>query len=191
MLRVEALSDPAELRRCIRDLLALSALPAILKRYDPHQIADSVAAALASMLDAEFVYISLRGKPDDPLVEIARSDKQSAADSLGAIRAALREILLAPSSEQTLAIINPIGEGAVSIAAAPIGFSGDAVIVVGSRRSSFPTAAERLLLGVAANEATIALQRWQAETEERIRRTELVKADAGVACSKSTIHCRS
>ncbi len=79
--------------------------------------------------------------------------------------------MLAPSSEQTLAVANPIGEGTVSIAVAPIGFSGDAVIVVGSRRSDFPTAAERLLLGIAANEATIALQRWQAETEERIRQT--------------------
>jgi PAS domain S-box-containing protein len=171
MPRAEALSDPTELRRCIRDLLALSALPAILKRYDPHQIADSVAAALVSMLDSEFVCISLHGKRDDPVIEIARSDKRSAADSLGAIRTALREILLAPSSEQTLAVANPIGEGTVSIAVAPIGFSGDAVIVVGSRRSDFPTAAERLLLGIAANEATIALQRWQAETEERIRQT--------------------
>ncbi len=51
MPRVDTLSDPTELRRCIRDLLALSALPAILKRYDPHQIADSVAEALVSMLE--------------------------------------------------------------------------------------------------------------------------------------------
>ena len=55
MPRGEALSDPTDLRHCIRDLLALSALPAILKTYDPHQIAESVAAALLSMLDAEFV----------------------------------------------------------------------------------------------------------------------------------------
>src|ERR1700730_14401689 len=172
MQGVEALSDPAELRRCIRDLLALSALPAILKTYDPHQIADSVAAALVSMLDAEFVYISARGKRNDPVIEIALTDKRSAGDSLEAIRATLREILLAPSSEQTMAVTNPIGEGIVSIAVAPIVFSGDAVIIVGSRRPHFPTAAERLLLGIAANEATIALQRWQAETEERIRHTE-------------------
>jgi PAS domain S-box-containing protein len=172
MQRVEALSDPTELRRCIRDLLALSALPAILKTYDPHQIVDSVAAALVSMLDAEFVYISLRGKRNDPVIEIARTNKRAAGDSLGAIRATLRETLLAPSSEQTLAVANPIGEGTVSVAVAPIGFRGDAVIIVGSRRSDFPTAAERLLLGIAANEATIALQRWQAETEERIRHTE-------------------
>jgi hypothetical protein len=48
---------------------------------------------------------------------------------------------------------------------------------VGSRRSDFPTAAERLLLGIAANEATLALQSWQAETEERIRHTIVFVVD--------------
>jgi PAS domain S-box-containing protein len=172
MPRAEALSDPTELRRCIRDLLALSALPAILKSYDPHQIADSVTAALVSMLDAEFVYVSLRAKRDDPIIEIVQTGKRNAGGSLSAIRAALRETLLARASEQTQVIANPIGEGTVRIAVAAIGFSDDTGILVGSRRSDFPTAAERLLLGVAANEATIALQRWQAETEERIRQTE-------------------
>jgi hypothetical protein len=111
------------------------------------------------------------------VIEIARTNKRSAGDPLSAIRATLRKILLAPSFEQALAVANPIGEGTVSIAVAPIGFSGDAVIIVGSRRSDFPTAAERLLLGIAANEATIALQRWQAETEERIRRTIVFVVD--------------
>src|SRR6266566_985926 len=128
MPQVEALFDPTELRRCIRDLLALSTLPAILKTFDPHRIADSVAAALASMLDSDFVYILLPGKRDDPAIEIARSGKRIAADSLAAIRAALRDVSLAPSSEQVLAI--------------------------------------------AANEATIALQRWQAEADARVRQTE-------------------
>ena len=172
MPRVEALSDPTELRRCMRDLLALSALPAILKSYDPRQIADSVAATLVSMLDSEFAYISLRGTRDGPLIEIARTARQSAADPLDAIRAVLPEILLPPFPEPRLAVANPVGGGTASIAVAPIGFGGDAVIVVGSRRPDFPTAAERLLLGIAANEATIALQRWQAEAEERTRQTE-------------------
>jgi PAS domain S-box-containing protein len=172
MPRLQALSDPTELRRCMRDLLALSALPAILKSYDPYQMADSIAAALVSMLDSEFVYISLHGTRDGPLIEIARTDRRSAADSLDAIRPILPEILLTLSSEQRLAVANPIGRGAVSIAVAPIGLGGDTVIAVGSRRPDFPTANERLLLGIAANEATVALQRWQAETEERTRQTE-------------------
>jgi PAS domain S-box-containing protein len=172
MLQVEALFDPTELRRCIRDLLALSTLPAILKTFDPNRIADSVAAALASMLDSDFVYILLPGKRDDPAIEVARSGRRIAADSLAAIRAALRDVLLTPSSEQVLAVPNPVGEGVLRIVSAPIGLGDDAIIVVGSRRSDFPTAAQRLLLGIAANEATIALQRWQAEADARVRQTE-------------------
>ncbi|WP_205927114.1 sensor histidine kinase [Rhizobium sp. P32RR-XVIII] len=156
----------------MRDLLALSALPAILQSYDPYQMADSIAAALVSMLDSEFVYISLHGTRDGPLIEIARADGRSAADSLEAIRAVLPEILPTLSSDRQLAVANPVGGGTASIAVAPIGLGGDSAIVVGSQRPDFPTPNERLLLGIAANEATVALQRWQAETEERTRQTE-------------------
>jgi PAS domain S-box-containing protein len=172
MPQADALFDPSELRRCIRDLLALSTLPAILKTFDPYRIADSVATALASMLDSDFVYVLLPGKRDDPPIEIARSGKRIAADPLAAIRTALRDVSPAPSSELVLAVPNPIGEGVVRIVSAPIGFGDDATIVVGSRRSDFPTAAQRLLLGIAANEATIALQRWQTEADARVRQTE-------------------
>jgi PAS domain S-box-containing protein len=172
MPQVDVLFDPTELRRCIRDLLALSTLPAILKTFDPYRIADSVATALASMLDSDFVYILLPGKSDDPAIEIARSGKRIAADSLAAIRAALRDVSMTPSSELVLAVPNPVGDGVVRIVSAPIGFGDDAIIVVGSRRSDFPNAAQRLLLGIAANEATIALQRWQAEADARVRQTE-------------------
>src|SRR6201993_1212799 len=133
MPQVDVLFDPTELRRCIRDLLALSTLPAILKTFDPYRIADSVAAALASMLDSDFVYVLLPGKSDDPPIEIARSGKRIATDSLAAIRAALRDVSPTPSSELALAVPNPIGEGVVRIVSAPIGFGDDAIIVVGSR----------------------------------------------------------
>src|SRR5918995_6263737 len=88
---IEALSNPQELRRCLRELIALSALPAAWKSYDPHQIAGSVAAALVSMLDAKFVYIVLPARRDQPVVEITCTSDGSAAvspgyDSLGAAR---------------------------------------------------------------------------------------------------------
>ena len=172
MARLEALSDPAELRRFVRDLLALSALPGILKGYRPRQIADAVAAAAESMLDVDFIYMSLPGGRDDPVIEIARTHDQGIEHSQEAICAALREHLPERASEQTVTITNPIGEGTVRIAVAPIGIAGCTVMVAGSHRSDFPTAAERLLLGIAANDTTIALQRWHAETEERIRRTD-------------------
>jgi PAS domain S-box-containing protein len=60
------------------------------------------------------------------------------------------------------------------VTCAPIGFGGDAFLVAGSRQSGFPSEVQRLLLGIAANDLTIALQRWSAETEGR-RFVELVE----------------
>jgi hypothetical protein len=51
---IDALVEP-RLRRCIRDLVALSTLPAMWKDHTPQQVADSVAAALLSMLNADVV----------------------------------------------------------------------------------------------------------------------------------------
>jgi C4-dicarboxylate-specific signal transduction histidine kinase len=163
---VEQLSDPNELRRCIRDLVALSTLPAMWQKYDPHQIADSVAAALLSMLHADLVFTALPGRSGAPPIEIVRTGKAIAPHLSAAIGAAMRAELPAPAVQQILDIANPLGEGMLRLACAPIGFGGDAVVVVGARHLEFPTDVQRLLLRIAANEAAIALQRWQMEAEQ-------------------------
>jgi PAS domain S-box-containing protein len=168
---VEQLSDPQELRRCIRDLVALSTLPAIWNTYDSSQISDSIAAALVSMLRADFVHIALPDQPEKGSVEVTRTGMRIAAGSLDAIRAALHSERLGRSAElasdYTAEIANPCGEGRMRLAYAPIGFGGEAILVAGSSRPEFPTQAQRLVLGIGANEATIALQRWRAEACER------------------------
>ena len=73
MLRVDELLEPQELRHCIRDLVALSTLPAIWKGYSARQIADSVAAALISMLDADVVYVSVPGLRDEAAIDVMRT----------------------------------------------------------------------------------------------------------------------
>ncbi|NGX98329.1 MAG: hypothetical protein G4V63_24930, partial [Candidatus Afipia apatlaquensis] len=70
---VDELSEPQELRRCIRDLVALSTLPAIWKDYNSRQIADSAAAALLSMLNADVIYVSVPGLRDEPAAEVMRT----------------------------------------------------------------------------------------------------------------------
>src|SRR4030088_986580 len=107
---VDALEDVASLRRCVRDLVALSTLPAIWKDYDPRQIADSVAGALVSMLDADFIYIAWPSKRDEAIIEVTHVGKKIAPTSAGAIQAALRKSRLG-RSEQTAIIANPFGEG--------------------------------------------------------------------------------
>jgi hypothetical protein len=55
----------AELRRCVRDLVALSSLPALWIKADPCQIAESVGLLAVSILDAEAACVFLH----DPQME--------------------------------------------------------------------------------------------------------------------------
>jgi signal transduction histidine kinase len=164
---MESLSDPQELQRCIRDLVALSTLPAIWTGYGPQQIADSVATALVSMLNVEVVYVVLPEERDRSLIEAIYAGRGITSNSLATVRDTLRRDLNR-RPEQIAVIANPVGDGKLRVATAPIGFGGDAVLLAGSaKQSDFPTEVQRLLLSIAANNATIALQRWQAETDER------------------------
>jgi PAS domain S-box-containing protein len=161
---IETLSDPQELRRCIRDLVALSTLPAIWTSYNPRQIADSMAAALLSMLAADFVHITLPGDNGEPPVETIHA-KTSIGDEEKMVFAISRDKWLG-RCEQTGVIANPFAEGVIRVVSAPLGFRGDAVIVAGSREPNFPTDVQRLLLNTGATGTTIALQRWRSETAE-------------------------
>ncbi len=69
----EPAASLSELRRCIRDLVALSTLPAGWQNYDMRQIGGSIVAALISMLDADFVFIALPGNDNQVVTELARS----------------------------------------------------------------------------------------------------------------------
>lgn len=162
---VEALSDPHELRRCIRDLVALSTLPVIWKDYDPNQIANSVAAALVAMVNADFVYVLIPDRRGEPLIEVLHAGDAIASDSPELIRAAIRDELPVRTANRQLTIANPAGTGSLRLACAPIGFGSDAVLVVGSSQLDFPTETQLLLLKTAANEATVASQRWQANAD--------------------------
>src|SRR3981081_1238899 len=62
-----------ELRRCLRDLVALSAVTAGWQNYDMRQIGGSIVAALISMLDADFVFIAFPGEGNQLISELARN----------------------------------------------------------------------------------------------------------------------
>src|ERR1700724_2673532 len=112
---LEAISDPRQLRRCIRDLVALSTLPALWRFYDPEQIADSVAAALVSMLDADFVYIALPGNHGEPETEVTRIGARVRAFSAADIRASLRDVRRQLSYDQPVAMPDPSGAGTLQL----------------------------------------------------------------------------
>jgi PAS domain S-box-containing protein len=159
---IEACADPQELRRCIRDLTALSALPAIWRAYDAHQIAESAAAAMLSIIDCEFVHVSLPDKE----IEVARVGRGVDPDSAAVIAAALGERLARQPDGQTVISV-PLNEGTLRFAFAPIGFGDNAVLVAASHRTGFPTEAQQLLLCTCSNYVTLELERWDAEMHQR------------------------
>src|ERR1700732_3135750 len=168
----EPLASSNELRRCIRDLVALSTLPAGWRNYDMRQIGSSIVAALISMLDADFVFIALPGQGNQLITELARSNLTP--ESLNHVRAMLQRENAALGNEQEFIFSEASGERDLHVVTAPIGFGSDAILAAGSVRSTFPTKAEKLLLNTGANQAAIAFQQWLGDAEKR-RFTALVQ----------------
>ncbi len=187
---LKVLSETEELRRCIRDLVALSSLPAIWQDFDPFRIADSVAAALVTMIGADFVYVLVPDPRGAPSIEVLRAGEALDAKSLDDIRAALRNEFPARAEERRLTIANPVGKGVLRLACAPVGFGLDAVIVAGAGRETFPSESELLLLMTAANETTFASHRWQADADQHrlVSVIERSSSFIGIAALDGTVH---
>jgi len=152
--------DPQDLRSYIRDLIALSALPAIWKDYQPQQIAESVAGALLAVLGADLVYVSLPSASDHQSVEVIRVGNQITATFVDAAVTVLRRKETGRVEHET-SITDPAGDGELRIVSAPVGLTG--TLAAGSLRSGFPSNKHRLLVASAAGDVTIALNRWQSE----------------------------
>jgi PAS domain-containing protein len=168
----EPLASSNELRRCVRDLVALSTLPAGWQNYDMRQIGSSVVAALISMLDADFVFIALPGQGNQPITELARSNLTP--ESLDHVRSMLQRENATLGIGREFIFADPsVGRG-LHVVTAPIGFGGDAILAAGSVRDTFPTRTEKLLLNTGANQAAIAFQQWLGDAEKR-RFTALVQ----------------
>ena len=167
-----ATREVQQLRRCIRDLVALSAFPAVWVGYDPRQIAESLADGLRHMLNLDLIYLAVRDRADGIGVEVARTPEGPApADRVQEIRRVLDPWLKPDPPGLPSSIPDPLGDGAVPIVLNPFG-SGESggVLVAGSRRADFPTEVDRLLLGVGANQAALLLERRRAE--EALRESE-------------------
>jgi signal transduction histidine kinase len=154
------LDEISSLRRTMRDLVALSALPAIWTSYHSERIAESLADIMLRILSLEFIYIRLPQEGATGLMEVVRcSQARDSAENRQAIGRAVAPWLSDPFAPISV-IPHPLQEGKLRIASARFGYVGDAgVIVAGSARSHFPSAQERLLISVGANEAAIATQR--------------------------------
>lgn len=163
--------DVDVLRRSISDVVALSTLSAVWGGASRAKIADSLAQVLHGMLDADVVYVGLRRTPEAASCDSACLKTPGDTAVCDAIRAGMSAWLNEPDPAPSVPLL-PEGTGPGFLM--PIGIYAEyGAIVAASSSVGFPSDTDRLLLNVAANQATIALVTDGAREDQRISDTLL------------------
>jgi signal transduction histidine kinase/PAS domain-containing protein len=170
---VETDAEVRVLRTVLRDLVALSAIPAALAGREPAAAAAGLADALIELLQLEFVFVRLC--------------LPSAADAVDVMRGSAwktfpewLESHLAESGRLSgIEIIPDIdgGPGPCRGIVVPVGINAEGGFVTAAcGRVDFPTEIDQLLLGLAANHASTAFQNATLIHERTRAEEELRKA---------------
>ncbi|HTV60608.1 MAG TPA: PAS domain S-box protein [Verrucomicrobiae bacterium] len=165
--------DPAEeirrLRNCINDLVGIFALPAMWAGAESTQIVHTLLGALLSMLGLDFVYAQWRDPGGAGPIEIAQvAESWEAPRQPPDIGQMLFRQLGDDPQKWGPALRSPSGGGDIHVVPLRLGMHGDTgLIVAGSGRLGFPEQAEKLVLNVAANQASIGLQEARLLSEQK------------------------
>ncbi|MGA8312234.1 MAG: PAS domain S-box protein [Terriglobales bacterium] len=170
---------PAEeikrLQRCMNDLLSVLALPAMWSGAEPSQIVHTLLDALLGMLDLDFVYVRLQDPVGEVPIEMARvGQSRELKTRPQEIGEELRHVLGDDPQKWPPLVRSCFGDEDISIVPLRLGLDGEiGVIVAGSQRADFPDQTEKLLLSVAANQASIGLQEARLLSQQKRVASEL------------------
>ncbi len=153
----------------INDLLSALALPAMWSDHESAQLVTTLLDGLVGMLRLDFAYALLKDPVGEAPIELVRlAQSRHLTTRPQEIGQVLSPWLGDDPQKRPLLVPNPLGDGDVSIVPLRLGLRGEiGVIVAGSQRADFPGETERLLLGVAANQAAIALQEARLLSEQK------------------------
>src|SRR5437588_12668073 len=108
----------------MRDLVALSALPARWAGYQPRQVAEGLADVLLSTLGLDLVYLRLPGQTEGQEIEVARTaGRPVTPDQTRDLGRALAPWLEGGSADLAPSIPKPPENGTVPLAVIPIGYN--------------------------------------------------------------------
>jgi PAS domain S-box-containing protein len=173
-----AARDLVELRRSLRDVVALTMLPTVWAGYEPRQICADLVDVITRMVDADGVYLTA---PTSDCGEILRLKREGDAGTERCLRAAAAEA----DTGNGQSVITGSAEPALRLLTSALSFHTGDRFVVAARRADFPTETERLILRVAANQASTWLDWKRAEAavavESAFRRAIENSMVAGVA----------
>jgi PAS domain S-box-containing protein len=166
-------ADVLRLRRALRDLVALSTVPAAWVGREPPAIAAGLADVLTNSLYLDFVFVRLCDPRGGTPVEITRGSVWPGFPGW------LQQYLAADLRRSRTEIVRDIGDAqrcrGIVI---PVGLNGEGGLVAASSdHAEFPSELDQLLLSVAANHAATAfrtarLVEAHRRAEEALRQSE-------------------
>ncbi len=153
-MSVDADAEVVELRTVLRDLVALSAIPAAWVGREPAAVAVGLADALIGLLQLDFAYVRLCVPDVADVVEITRGDAWKTFPRWLASHLAQSGRL---SGKEIIPDVG--GGGQCRGVVIPIGVNAEGGMVAAAcDRADFPSAADLLLLTLAANHAATVFQ---------------------------------
>ncbi len=180
----EAIAD-----RSVRDVVALSMLPAIWLGAEPLRIVESLAASLFTVLEADFVYVALHGDAEHGEIAVAQTGRnQTDPPIAAALGPGLRAWARAHDPDEVMLVPNPCGSGTLHLLVRPLAIDAEyGLIAAGFLRAPSTDPRQQLLMNVAATQATTAIdnvrllrsvRRYAAQQRAAVEEAEAAKAAA-------------
>jgi PAS domain S-box-containing protein len=167
----ESHTDAGTLRAALRELVALSTIPAAWVGREPPIIAAGLADALVGSLNLDFTFVRLCDPQGNGAIEVTRGQAWKAFPEWLQAHLDVGRFLRKE-------IVTDIGDGEPCRGLViPIGVSAEAGLVAAAcSRSDFPSEVDQLLLSVAANHAAAAFQNARLRHELDAKLVELGQA---------------
>ena len=168
-----------ELRRTLRDLVALSTIPVTWMNHDPRHLAEGAVDLLMSVLRPSLAYVRLQAAGTDSAVEAWRGANAHQS---------LQPLQECEPTADSVTLTDSATNGSLHVVVFPLGLEAACgKLAVGSSRVDFPTQLENLLLSVVANQVFVLFQLLgakarlaEAYTDLRISQERELKAAAHI-----------
>jgi regulatory helix-turn-helix AraC family protein len=162
-------AEVKRLKACISDLISVLAVPAISIGGEPRQIIGALLDGLLGMLRLDFLYAECKNSTGGTPIVLVRTPRSGKPTVLPQeVGQAIDAWLEDRSQASPFVVKSPAGGEDISVASLRLGLQHEiGWLLAGSRRADFPTQTERLLLGVAANQAAIGVQDARLLSEQK------------------------
>ncbi len=151
---VMVVSENERLRRCMNDILSITALPAVWSGGNVNDIGRALLDALSAILDVDFLLLRIEKHGDQPDILERLCSAEVSNSAVENLIATLGKSVGDWGHQAQM----DWGASSYRLATEKLGVHGNiGVLVAGSRLPSFPSEQDRLVLHVAANQAAVAI----------------------------------